>query len=74
MKIENDLFAKFPSTIWADRVEFSNFLHFTKNKTRWTFCILFSKIVNQKGLFGNKKKFEFFGAVSEFSIFTDGRS
>ena len=61
--------------IWADRVAYLNFLHFSKNKTRWTFFIFFSKIVHQKGLFEkNKKKIRSFGAVSEFSIFTDGRS
>ena len=42
--------------IWADRVAFLNFLHFSKNKTRWTFCIFFSKIVHQKGLFEKIKK------------------
>ena len=33
-----------------------NFLDFSKNKTRWTFCIFFSKIVHQKGLFEKIKK------------------
>ena len=42
--------------IWADRVAFSNFLNFSKNKTRWIFCIFFSKIVHQKGLFEKIKK------------------
>ena len=42
--------------IWADRVAFLNFLHISKNKTRWTFCIFFSKIVHQKGLFKKIKK------------------
>ena len=42
--------------IWADRVAFSNFLYFSKNKTRWTYCIFFSKIVHQKGLFEKIKK------------------
>ena len=60
MKIENALFCiisiSLPSAIWADRVAFSNFLHFAKNKTRWIFCIFFSKIVHEMGLFEKIKK------------------
>ena len=63
MKIENALFCIISISdlgrsgpIWADRVAFSNFLDFSKNKTRWTFCIFFSKIVHQKGLFEKIKK------------------
>ena len=72
MKIENALFCIISI---SDLGRLGRILHFSKNKTRWTFCIFFSKIVNQKGLFEKiKKKIRFFGAVSEFSIFTDGRS
>ena len=63
MKIENALFCIISISdlgrsgpIWADRVAFSNFLDFSKKKTRWTFCIFFSKIVHQKGLFEKIKK------------------
>ena len=58
MKIENALFCiisiSLPSAIWADLGRSGRI--FAKNKTRWTLCIFFSKIVHQKGVFEKIKK------------------
>ena len=71
MKIENALFCLISM---GDRVAFSNFLHFSKNKRHWTFFIFFLENSSSNGTFRkNKKKIRIFGAVSEFSIFTDRR-
>ena len=69
MKIENALFCiisiSLPSAIWADRVAFSNFLHFAKNKNALDLLhIFFFENSSSKGTFRKiKKKIRIFGAV-----------